>query len=156
GRAFLTSPSLGSLAVNGRHFSSRCRLIHQIGHQPSSAATPGSSLPSIHSRKAPPAVETKVRSSATPATLTAATGWPPPATETSPPDLVSAAAVLASAIVARSNGVISKAPSGPFQTSVLQVLSASAIASLAAGPQSRIISSGATSWTLIVRVGGSA
>ncbi len=32
-----------------------------------SAATPGSSLPSIHSRKAPPAVETKVKSAATPA-----------------------------------------------------------------------------------------
>lgn len=32
-----------------------------------SAATPGSSLPSIHSRNAPPAVETKVKSSATPA-----------------------------------------------------------------------------------------
>ena len=32
-----------------------------------SAFTPGSSLPSIHSRKAPPAVETKVNSSATPA-----------------------------------------------------------------------------------------
>lgn len=32
-----------------------------------SAATPGSSRPSIHSRNAPPAVETKVKSSATPA-----------------------------------------------------------------------------------------
>ncbi len=32
-----------------------------------SAATPGSSRPSIHSRNAPPAVDTKVKSSATPA-----------------------------------------------------------------------------------------
>lgn len=32
-----------------------------------SAATPGRSLPSIHSRNAPPAVDTKVKSSATPA-----------------------------------------------------------------------------------------
>ena len=79
---------------------------------------------------------------------------PPPATEVSPPDLVSAAAVLASAIVAVSKGGVSNAPSGPFHTSVRQVLSASASASVAAGPMSRIISSAATSWTLTVRVGG--
>ncbi len=36
-----------------------------------SASTPGSGLPSIHSRKAPPAVETKVNWSATPAWLSA-------------------------------------------------------------------------------------
>ncbi len=65
-------------------------------HSVSSALTPGSSLPSIHSRKAPPAVETKVKSSATPAWLSAATVSPPPATETSWPAWVSAAAVWAS------------------------------------------------------------
>jgi hypothetical protein len=48
-------------------------------------ATPGSVRPSIHSRKAPPAVETKLKSSATPAWLSAATVSPPPATETSCP-----------------------------------------------------------------------
>src|SRR5436309_1021695 len=82
----------------------------------SSAFTPGSSLPSIHSRKAPPAVETKVKSSATPAWFSAATVSPPPATETRLPSWVSAAAVRASATVAASNGGVSKAPSGPFQT----------------------------------------
>ena len=59
-----------------------------------SAATPGSVRPSIHSRNAPPAVETKVKSCATPAWLSAATVSPPPATETRLPSLVSAAAVL--------------------------------------------------------------
>ena len=107
--------------------------------------------PSIHSRNAPPAVETKVKSSATPAWLSAATVSPPPATDTSEPSLVSAAAVFASATVAASKGGVSNAPSGPFQTSVRQVLSTSASASTAAGPTSRIISSGATSCTLQVR-----
>jgi phosphoglycerate kinase len=46
--------------------------------------------------------------------------------------LVSAAAVRASATVAASKGAISNAPIGPFQTSVRQVLSASASASTAA------------------------
>src|SRR5688500_3380636 len=88
----------------------------------SSAATPGSVLPSIHSRKAPPAVETKVKSAATPAWLSAATVSPPPATDTRLPSWVSAAAVFASATVAWSNGGVSNAPSGPFHTRVRQVL----------------------------------
>src|SRR3954447_27056905 len=62
-------------------------------HWRSSAATPGSVRPSIHSRNAPPAVETNVKSRATSARLSAATVSPPPATETSEPSLVSAAAV---------------------------------------------------------------
>src|SRR5579864_5168104 len=117
----------------------------------SNAATPGSVRPSIHSRNAPPAVETKVKSSATPAWLRAATVSPPPATDTSEPSFVNAAAILARATVAVSNGGTSKAPSGPFHTSVRQVLSTSARASMAAGPMSRIISSGWTSCTLHVR-----
>ena len=68
--------------------------------------------------------------------------------------LVSAAAVCASATVAASNGGVSNAPSGPFQTRVRQVFSTSASASTAAGPTSRIISSAATSWTLQVRMLG--
>src|SRR3954447_14512379 len=115
------------------------------------ASTPGRGLPSIHSRKAPPAVETKVKSSATPAWLSAATVSPPPATDTSEPSLVNAAAVFASATVAASKGGVSNAPSGPLHTRVRQVLSTSASASTAAGPMSRIISSGATSCTLQVR-----
>src|SRR3546814_9638525 len=76
-----------------------------------SASTPGNGLPSIHSRKAPPAVETKVKSLPTPAWLSAATVSPPPATEISEPSRVSAAAGLASATVAVSNGGVANAPS---------------------------------------------
>src|SRR6185369_11131326 len=102
-------------------------------------------------KNAPPAVETKLNSCATPAWFSAATVSPPPATDTSDPSFVSAAAVCASATVAASKGGISNAPSGPFQTRVRQVLSTSASASTATGPTSRIISSAATSWTLQVR-----
>src|SRR5438270_12798073 len=134
----------------GRQLTAR----RHFGHQRSSAATPGSVRPSIHPRNAPPAVETKVKSCATPAWLSAATVSPPPATDTSDPSLVSAAAVFASATVAASNGGTSNAPSGPFQTSVRQVFSTSASASTAAGPMSRIISPGATSCTLTMRMPG--
>src|SRR3954447_19335596 len=133
-------------------------MVHRsnFDHWRTSAATPGSMRPSIHSRNAPPAVETNVKSPATPAWFKAATVSPPPATESSEPSLVSAAAVLASATVAASNGGVSNAPSGPFHTSVRQVLSTSASASTAAGPMSRIISSGATSCTLqVLTPGGS-
>ena len=57
-----------------------------------SAAMPGRVRPSSHSRKAPPAVETYVNWSVTPAALSAATVSPPPATEVSLPALVRAAA----------------------------------------------------------------
>src|SRR3546814_4658354 len=77
-----------------------------------------------------------------------------PATDTREPSLVSSAAVFANATVAVSKGGVSKAPRGPFHTSVLQVLRTSDNASTAAGPTSRIISSAATSCTLTVRVGG--
>src|SRR4029079_8241936 len=107
------------------------RLVHDFPCC-SNAATPGSVRPSIHSRNAPPAVETKLNSPATPAWLSAATVSPPPATETSEPSLVSAAAVFASATVAASNGGVSNAPSGPFHTRVRQVLRTSASASTAA------------------------
>jgi hypothetical protein len=53
--------------------------------------------------------------------FSAATVSPPPATEISPPARVSSAALAAAALVAASKGSISKAPSGPFQISVLQV-----------------------------------
>src|SRR5258708_14641542 len=68
-----------------------CRLVFFRG-QASSASTPGKRLPSIHSRNAPPAVETKVKSHPTPAALRAATVSPPPATATNLPALASAAA----------------------------------------------------------------
>src|SRR5262249_35249251 len=84
----------GDESVASLHFRHHLLLVHR---HPccSSAATPGSVRPSIHSRNAPPAVETKVKSCATPAWLSAATVSPPPATETKDPSLVSAAAVFA-------------------------------------------------------------
>ena len=93
-------------------------------------------------------------SSATPAWFNAATVSPPPATETSNPLVVSAAASFATATVAVSNGASSKAPSGPFHTSVFMLASFAAMAFAEAGPASRIISSTATSFTEAARCGG--
>ena len=101
----------------GAHLFLHFRLVHCILLCCSSAATPGSVRPSIHSRNAPPAVETKVKSPATPAWLSAATVSPPPATETRLPSLVSAAAVLRQAQPSPCRTArVSNAPSGPFQT----------------------------------------
>jgi hypothetical protein len=73
--------------------------------------------PSLHPfQKRAASGRDEVKSPATPAWLSAATVSPPPATETRLPSWVSAAAVLASATVAASNGGVSNAPSGPFQT----------------------------------------
>src|SRR5439155_17248382 len=52
------------------------RFLSGIPSRLRRAATPGSVFPSIHSRNAPPAVETKVKSSTTPAALRAATVSP--------------------------------------------------------------------------------
>src|SRR5205085_8167017 len=103
------------------HLRHHLRLVH-CPSCCSNAATPGKVRPSIHSRNAPPAVETKVKSCATPAWLSAATVSPPPATDTSELSFVSAAAVFASATVSASNGGSSNAPSGPFLTRVRQYL----------------------------------
>src|SRR5205807_5753898 len=62
------------------HRLRRAREFRPVHHRPScfsNTATPGSSHPSSHSRKAPPAVETYVNLSATPAMLSAATVSPP-------------------------------------------------------------------------------
>src|SRR4029079_7451053 len=104
-------------------------------------ATPGKTLPSIHSRKAPPAVDTYVNCSATPAAFKAATVSPPPATEPSLPVLVCAAAYLAISTVAFSNGCSSKAPIGPFQTSVAASSIAPLIRSIDCQPTSSIMPS---------------
>ena len=58
-------------------------------------STPGKGFPSIHSRNAPPAVETYEKSCDTPAWFNAATVSPPPATDTSLPALVRVAACFA-------------------------------------------------------------
>src|SRR5262249_7935671 len=89
---------------------------HERPHALSSAATPGSSLPSRNSSDAPPPVETWVSLSSIPAT--AATESPPPTTVTAPlaPASTSAAAT---ARVPASNGGVSNTPIGPFQKIVL-------------------------------------
>src|SRR5689334_16677949 len=84
----------------------------------------------------------------------AATVSPPPATDSKALALVSAAASFATATVARSNGGVSKAPSGPFQTSVLQRFISATIASTVFGPTSRIILSGGTDEAATVATGG--
>ena len=81
----------------------------------------------------------KVKSAAAPAWFNAATVSPPPATDTSLPALVSRAATRAAAVVAASNGGISKAPSGPFQISVLHASNTPVSSATVAGPASSII-----------------
>src|SRR5579885_2995429 len=84
-------------------------------HASSSAATPGSGLPSRNSSAAPPPVETCVSRSSRPAT--AAADSPPPTTVTAPPALASARA-SATARVPPSKGGVSNTPIGPFQNTV--------------------------------------
>ena len=67
---------------------------------------------------------------------------PPPATLSSLPSLVSRATARASAVVPASNGDTSKAPRGPFHTSVLQPSSRCTRSPTDAGPRSRIMASG--------------
>src|SRR3984893_7140188 len=90
----------------------------KLRHFALSTSTQGNGFPSIHSRNSPAADETWLKAWATPAWFSAATVSPPPATEISFLALVRSAACRAATMVPRSNGVISKAPSGPFQTSV--------------------------------------
>ena len=86
-----------------------------------------------------------MKSSATPAWFSAATVSPPPATATSLPALTRLAAALATATVAASKGGSSKAPNGPFQTSVFGLRPAcSTTSATLSGPTSRIISSAST------------
>lgn len=67
-------------ACTGRQAETRAGLPVSFSCHPIRAATPGSSLPSIHSRKAPPAVEMKLKlSTAALALFSAATVSPPPA-----------------------------------------------------------------------------
>ena len=73
--------------------------------------------------------------------LMTATVSPPPATETNPCALVRSAAKRAIVTVPWSNGGISNAPSGPFQTSVAASSSTPLIRSIDCGPTSRIIPS---------------
>ena len=79
----------------------------------------GNSIPSNHSRKAPPADEIYVNVSPIPALFKADDVSPPPATVTNLLLVVKLDAVLANEKVPSQNGYNSKAPSGPFHNKVL-------------------------------------
>src|SRR5216684_7463121 len=85
----------------------------QPPHASSSAATPGSGLPSRNSSDAPPPVETWESLDVRPAT--AAAESPPPTTVVAPRRVASTMA-SATARVPASNGGCSNTPIGPFHT----------------------------------------
>src|ERR1041384_3881180 len=107
------------------------------GHASSSAATPGSTLPSRNSSEAPPPVETWLIRSASPACATAAAESPPPTIVTAPSAVASAIAA-AMTRVPPSNGGVSNTPIGPFQSTVPALLSRVANAMADAGSMSYI------------------
>src|SRR5262249_53500435 len=133
---------IGDFAVSLRRWQRADRAV--VRYPTLSTSTPGKGLPSSHSRKAPPAVETYVNRPVAPAALSAATVSPPPATVTIFPAAVSSAAASATSTVLMSKGSSSKAPNGPFQTSVLTRASTEQTRSMLRGPMSRIISSSPT------------
>ena len=105
----------------------------------SSAATPGSVLPSIHSRNAPPAVETKVKSLADAGRVQGRHAYhrrrrPPPACRPWPARRRAAPPRACP----RSNGGTSNTPSGPFQIRVLDASIAWHSRSTVSGPASRM------------------
>ena len=91
--------------------------------------------------------------SSTPARRSAETVSPPPATLRSAPFPVASATALANAVVATSKGGVSKAPSGPFHTTVRQSPRCRINAATVTGPTSRIIASPGTAVTDTVWVG---
>src|SRR2546430_11036879 len=99
------------VACNNR--DSLCRR-HGI-YLSSSAATPGSVLPSRNSSEAPPPVETWVISSAAPACSTAAAESPPPIMVVAPA-LVRISSMAITALVPSAKAGISATPNVPFQT----------------------------------------
>mmetsp|Transcript_58611 Transcript_58611/g.154000 ORF Transcript_58611/g.154000 Transcript_58611/m.154000 type:complete len:374 (-) Transcript_58611:1671-2792(-) len=108
------------------------------GSLASSAAMPGSSLPSSSSSDAPPPVETCVTLSSVSYFLQQVAVSPPPITVTTPA-LVTSTMVSIIDLVPDSKEAISKTPIGPFQMIVLEALMAAAFSSIVLGPQSRPI-----------------
>src|SRR3989454_9610320 len=84
-------------------------------HASSSAATPGSGLPSRNSSDAPPPVETWVSLDVRPATAAAES---PPPTTVGAPRPVASTIPSATAPAPASNGGCSNTPIGPFHTTV--------------------------------------
>ncbi len=105
---------------------------------PVRAATPGRILPSRNSREAPPPVEIWVILEATPDCWTAAT-------ESPPPTMVVALALLATAwamaLVPLAKAGISKTPIGPFQMMVLASAISLEKSAMDLGPMSRAMRS---------------
>mmetsp|Transcript_73491 Transcript_73491/g.195363 ORF Transcript_73491/g.195363 Transcript_73491/m.195363 type:complete len:243 (-) Transcript_73491:351-1079(-) len=103
--------------------------------QSSSAAMPGNTLPSSSSRDAPPPVETKWTLSSM-FHLAAAVAESPPPMMPRPPFCVSSATASRSALVPLEKLSNSKTPAGPFQTTVLELMTVSRNSSMDLGPQS--------------------
>ena len=127
----------------------RVLLARQVGAARWGTATNADASPAMVRRTAQhsalrllaAAVEANEIRSNTPAWRSAARVSPPPATDSSLPASVRSATVLATSLVPASNGGISKAPSGPFQTSVAASLMAAWMRSMDCEPMSRIMRS---------------
>src|SRR6185437_7216012 len=102
------------LPVGGEHRATQ----HSAQRLSSSAATPGSTLPSRNSSDAPPPVDTWLIVRSRPNSATAAAESPPP-TIVVAPCCVAFAIASATARVPASKGLCSNTPIGPFQTTVL-------------------------------------
>ena len=110
-------------------------------------------MPAIHSRKAPPAAETRIKWSATPALLRADTVSPPPGHRNklaAPRQIGRRLSDFQGAVV---KGGVSKTPSGPFQISVSPPSMARRSPASVSGPASRIRSSSPTSPRRRTKVG---
>src|SRR5208283_1327371 len=102
------------------------------------ASTPGSFVPPRNSSDAPPPVDICEICLATPDWCTAATESPPPIIEVAPA-VVAAATALAISSVPVANAGISNTPIGPFHTMVLALASSALYAAIVFGPMSRPI-----------------
>ena len=112
---------------------------------------PGQRLPARRSRAAPPPVEMWVTNPSTPADRTAAAESPPPTT-TVAPRAAAAAARSATPRVPRANASISKAPIGPFHTTVAASARQLPKSSTVPGPTSPMTSRAPTSARSTTRV----
>ena len=101
------------------------RRIIPCNYLSESETTPGRAFPSRNSSEAPPPVEMWLILSARPDLFTAETLSPPPMIET-PPFAFTSATAAQTPKVPFENAGISKQPIGPFQTTVLAPLIASA------------------------------
>src|SRR5689334_5793755 len=124
-----------------------------LGHDASSAASPGSVLPWMNSRLAPPPVETWPKAfSSKPSARMAAPVSPPPTTVKAPPPVMA----WPTALVPAAYGASSNTPIGPFQKTVPAVPTAAANLAADSGPMSRPIWSAGMASAATTRCGASA